>query len=257
MKDIIVALKDTPLSTLLVLAGIAIIILALAGEITGRIKVPPERQKLTGIVGTLVLVVGLVLYIVPPPRESPDPPAQPTAAVVAKADTLTPAPAPSALPTPSSPIQPTAAAAFTSPAAAKPPAAGTATIEAPPAGAPTGQPPAPSAVGASPALMTPGGPPIPVTITRPGATALLGFEGRAGQRVSLTATDNTVDSTTISIRKPDGKELVQDTFYSSSSGDTALFEPQTLPTDGTYTVLVDPTDVNTGKLTLTLYDVQQ
>jgi hypothetical protein len=50
MDSIIAALKDTPLPTILVVAGIAFLLLAVAGQIAGRIVVAPERQRWSAII---------------------------------------------------------------------------------------------------------------------------------------------------------------------------------------------------------------
>ena len=78
MKDIITALKDTPVPSILIIAGIVFLILALAGKLAGQIEVPPARQKLTGVIGVVLLVIGLVLYVVPPKSVSPSPVANTT-----------------------------------------------------------------------------------------------------------------------------------------------------------------------------------
>jgi hypothetical protein len=93
--------------------------------------------------------------------------------------------------------------------------------------------------------ITPGGPPVTVTTTIPGQNASLTFSGSAGQRISLSQTNVFFWGTTII--KPDGTTLV-----SSSS---VYIDLQTLPTTGTYTLKIDPSDALTGSRTLTLYDV--
>jgi hypothetical protein len=45
MGGFLEALKDTPIPTILVVAGIAFLLLSVAGQLTGRIVVPPERQR--------------------------------------------------------------------------------------------------------------------------------------------------------------------------------------------------------------------
>jgi hypothetical protein len=59
------ALKDTPLPTILVVAGIAFWVLGIAGSIAGKIKVQPGRQWAAGIAGTVLIVLGLWLYVAP------------------------------------------------------------------------------------------------------------------------------------------------------------------------------------------------
>jgi hypothetical protein len=64
------ALKDTPLPTIFVVAGIAFWVLAIAGSITGKIKVQPGRQWAAGIAGTVLIVLGLWLYVAPTKQPS-------------------------------------------------------------------------------------------------------------------------------------------------------------------------------------------
>ncbi len=93
ISNVLSVLKDTPLPTILVVAGIAFLLLALAGQVAGRIEVPPPRQKWAGAVGILFLVAGIGLSMVPPPL--PTETARPTV-------TQTPVPSPpEATPTPS------------------------------------------------------------------------------------------------------------------------------------------------------------
>jgi hypothetical protein len=65
MESIIGALKDTPIPTILVIAGIAFLLLAIAGQLAGRIVVAPERQRWAALIGGGLLAVGLALHIVP------------------------------------------------------------------------------------------------------------------------------------------------------------------------------------------------
>jgi hypothetical protein len=65
MDDLFGAIKDTPLPTVLVVAGIVFWILAVAGSIAGKIRVRPGRQRAAGIIGTVLIVLGLVLYVAP------------------------------------------------------------------------------------------------------------------------------------------------------------------------------------------------
>jgi hypothetical protein len=71
------ALKDTPLPTILVVAGITFWVLALAGSVAGKITIQPGRQWAAGIGGTILIALGLWLYIAPtkqPPTKQPSPP---------------------------------------------------------------------------------------------------------------------------------------------------------------------------------------
>jgi hypothetical protein len=53
VKDIFEALQNTPIPTILVVAGIAFLLLSVAGQLAGRIAVPPERQRHATIIGGL------------------------------------------------------------------------------------------------------------------------------------------------------------------------------------------------------------
>jgi YD repeat-containing protein len=109
------------------------------------------------------------------------------------------------------------------------------------------------------APIIPGGASVPVATTVPGQNAKLTFNGSAGQRVSLkmegvTIGTNSCCSSRVSIYNPDGTALISPSYIGTSGG---FFDTQTLPADGTYTILVDPESANTGGMTLTLVDVPQ
>ena len=105
--------------------------------------------------------------------------------------------------------------------------------------------------------ITPGGAPVTVTTTIPGQNAKLTFAGTANRRVSLKLTGVTIGTSTtaslkISVTKPDGTALVTATSLGTSGG---FIDTKTLPTTGTYTILVDPQSSSIGSATVTLYDV--
>lgn len=99
------------------------------------------------------------------------------------------------------------------------------------------------------------GSPVTASITTPGQNARYTFSGTTNQRVSLNITGVTFSTATVAIQKPDGSTLTSVTVGTSGGGTAKFIEPQTLPTTGTYTVLVDPAGVGTGNATLALYDV--
>src|SRR5918996_5922157 len=68
MGSIVAALKDTPIPTILVIAGIVFLILAIAGQLAGRITVAPERQRWAAIIGCVLITVVVALYVVPQVR---------------------------------------------------------------------------------------------------------------------------------------------------------------------------------------------
>jgi YD repeat-containing protein len=90
---------------------------------------------------------------------------------------------------------------------------------------------------------------VPLNLTKAGQTARYTFSGTSGQWVSLGFTAVTIASSTVTLLKPDGTSLVSTSVGTSGGG---LEPPSTLPTTGTYTVVVDPGGVNTGTITLKL-----
>jgi hypothetical protein len=65
MESVIAALKDTPIPTILVVAGIVFLLLAIAGQLAGRVTVAPERQRWAAIIGGGLLAIGVALHVVP------------------------------------------------------------------------------------------------------------------------------------------------------------------------------------------------
>lgn len=90
---------------------------------------------------------------------------------------------------------------------------------------------------------------VPVSLTRIGQTARYTFTGTAGQWVSLGLTSVTVSSGNVTLLKPDGTSLAT---TSVGTGGGGLEPPSTLPTTGTYTIVLDPTGINTGSITVRL-----
>jgi hypothetical protein len=108
MENIVAALKDTPIPTILVIAGIVFLLLSIAGQLAGRIAVPPERQRQAAIIGALLVVVGVAIHVVPPRLIPPEPqgvpaltPSKPTQKEDQPPQTSTPLP--SSQPAPSTP----------------------------------------------------------------------------------------------------------------------------------------------------------
>jgi hypothetical protein len=100
--------------------------------------------------------------------------------------------------------------------------------------------------------ITPGGSAVTVSITRAGQRARLTFTGTAGQRISMKTTGVTIAQAAVSILRPDDSTQASLTANLNTTG---FVGPTTLPSTGTYKVLIDPTAVNTGDLTVILYDV--
>jgi hypothetical protein len=92
--------------------------------------------------------------------------------------------------------------------------------------------------------LTIGAAPQTVTLNTPGQIASLTFSGTASQQVTVRLTNNTVGITTVKLLKPDGTQLT----LSTSSASSFNLAQQTLPTTGTYTVVIDPLSTNTGAI---------
>jgi hypothetical protein len=95
--------------------------------------------------------------------------------------------------------------------------------------------------------LTIGGPTQTFNLAAPGQRALATFSGTTGQYTTLAVTANTIASSTLTILKPDGTQLVAAPVTSSTTG---VQLPQ-LPASGTYTIVVDP-GINSGSITLAL-----
>ena len=102
------------------------------------------------------------------------------------------------------------------------------------------------------AAIVPGGAASTATVATPGQNARLTFDAQPGQRVSLNLTGVTISSSYLSFLKPDGTTLGGGTYVNVFGG---FLDTRTLPSAGTYTILVDPQDAATGSMTVTLYDV--
>ncbi|MFI0719155.1 pre-peptidase C-terminal domain-containing protein [Streptomyces sp. NPDC021224] len=103
------------------------------------------------------------------------------------------------------------------------------------------------------AVATVGGPAVTLTTTAPGQTGTWTFTGTTGQRVYLDLSNGTFDDydATVSVLKPNGTVLLDEQYCGVSCG----FDTTTLPTDGTYTVILRPDSTTYGSLTLRIYQV--
>ena len=105
--------------------------------------------------------------------------------------------------------------------------------------------------------ITAGGSSVTVTTTAPGQNGTLTFSGTANQRISLEGTNGMNGQIAfacdvfVRVLKPDSSVLVGSTCMETSG----FIDVTTLPTTGTYTIVVDPADIAVGSLTLALYDV--
>jgi len=89
-----------------------------------------------------------------------------------------------------------------------------------------------------------GGAAAPVTMSVPGQNGRVTFGGTSGQQVTVRITGNTMTYVVATLLKPDGTTLTSITLFSASGN----FATQTLPTTGTYTVVIDPYQERVGSL---------
>jgi hypothetical protein len=102
--------------------------------------------------------------------------------------------------------------------------------------------------------IVPGGTPVNVGTVFPGQRAISTFQGSQNQRVSLRISNVVItggNSMVVSIVKPDGTTLATNTYVPGPT----FMDVQSLPVNGTYSVVVAPAYAATATATLTLYDV--
>jgi hypothetical protein len=97
-----------------------------------------------------------------------------------------------------------------------------------------------------------GGSTVGVTLSAPGQNGSLTFSGTSGQPVTVRLTSNTIGfggfrgATTVKLLKPDGTQLTS----TISNAISFTLATQTLPVTGTYTIVIDPSSVNYGGITV-------
>jgi YD repeat-containing protein len=96
--------------------------------------------------------------------------------------------------------------------------------------------------------LTVGGSSLTLTTTTPGQNASATFSGTSSQQVTVHVTSNGMGSVTVKLLKPDGTQLTSTTSSASSFN----LATQTLPTTGTYTILIDPGGTGTGSITVSV-----
>ncbi|MFJ2640412.1 RHS repeat-associated core domain-containing protein [Streptomyces sp. NPDC087511] len=95
------------------------------------------------------------------------------------------------------------------------------------------------------------GPDTELTIARPGQSGIAHFSAQLGRHISLGAKSQGFPSyTSIEVRGPDGK-VVESSFIASAES-TSEWDSPALTSSGTYTLVLRPQNIGTGKLTLTL-----
>jgi hypothetical protein len=91
-----------------------------------------------------------------------------------------------------------------------------------------------------------GGSSFTVTTDTPGQNGSVTFSGTSSQQVTVHLTSNGMGSVTIKLFKPDGTQLTSTTSSASSFN----LSTQTLPSTGTYTIVIDPAGTNVGSITI-------
>jgi len=92
------------------------------------------------------------------------------------------------------------------------------------------------------------GAPVTATLTVPGQQARYTFTGTSGQQVNLGLSAVTLTQVTVSLLKPDSAVWAVATVGTTGGS----LDPMPLPVTGTYTLLVNPSGLYTGNITLTL-----
>lgn len=102
------------------------------------------------------------------------------------------------------------------------------------------------------AAATPGGAAVPIATTAPGQKARVTFTGAAGRRISVQIANATFSFAGLSILKPDGTALVANRFIGPGS---TFLDTTTVPSAGTYAIVLDPNGAATGSASVLVYDV--
>jgi len=110
--------------------------------------------------------------------------------------------------------------------------------------------------------ITPGGDPVPVSITTPGQQATLTFAGSMGHRMSLVLSNVTIGASSccgsnVSINNNTSTNALIVGQDVGTDPNTWFIETNAngLPTTDTYNIKIKPKNANTGAMTLNLYDV--
>lgn len=95
------------------------------------------------------------------------------------------------------------------------------------------------------------GPVNTVSVGTANKIAMVLFDGSAGQRVSFGISNGTMGWAQISVVSPNGATLLTPTWINNSG----FIDTKTLPITGTYSIVIDPEDANTGSLNIQIYNV--
>ncbi len=96
-----------------------------------------------------------------------------------------------------------------------------------------------------------GGAAVSATTAAPGQNVVAQFQGTAGRRVSLTLAAGGISSGTVTLLRPNGTAL----STASIGAGGGFVDAVSLPVDGSYTVVADPSGAAVGTVTLRLYEV--
>lgn len=70
--ELLSKLSETPIPNVMVIAGIVFLLLAVAGKVGANLSVPPNRQKVSALIGTILLASGLIIFLAPSSSEPPE-----------------------------------------------------------------------------------------------------------------------------------------------------------------------------------------
>src|SRR5262249_25643542 len=90
-----------------------------------------------------------------------------------------------------------------------------------------------------------GGPAVQVVIEQPGQNGTVTFTGRVGQRILVHISGNSTNGVAIQVRDIDRGTTLASAISSASSFGLPTF---TIPSTGSYIVVLDPVGPNTGML---------
>jgi hypothetical protein len=93
------------------------------------------------------------------------------------------------------------------------------------------------------------GSPVAVSVTTPGQNGTRTFSGNATQQATVHVTGNTMGLIKVQLLSIDGSTVLTESLGSGASFNLSTV---TLPSNGTYTIRIDPSGVNTGTLNVSV-----